>query len=240
MTLKKIGSREFVVNLLSDFILTKLPKNESSQIVVVDCENFFVIKGKTSSKEVLNVSDLVSEFTEEFKFHLSESKISHTIDLIQYDSKIDEITEIKQTLHNNTPNCSYHYLDVDNFPNLIEKKQLVYVSQFPHGYSLNQGRLLYYYAKHILYNIPSDYPVTSLTFTISNKKNEDGEIEIDIYDEFFKSNDERLKSAVLDVFDFNFSKLKNEIEKIDITSELTDPLSEHEILKRKVENFYII
>ena len=41
---------------------------------------------------------------------------------------------------------------------------MVTVSEFPHGYSLGQGRLLYYYGKSIFYKIPPTYPVSSLTF----------------------------------------------------------------------------
>jgi len=165
MVLKKVGGDSFLVNLLSDFILNKIPSVESSIIKVVDCGNFFIIKGKTSSKEILNISEIISEFTSIFQSYLDKRKLTHTIDLIEYDCKLDPSEEIRHRYHN-SKNCSYP--NENEFNNYEE---LVYVSSFPHGYSLSQGRLFYYYGKHIFYNIPSNYPIQSLTLTISSKKN---------------------------------------------------------------------
>lgn len=237
MTLKKIGGKSFVVNLLSDFILSKIPHEENSIIKIVDCGNFFVIKGKTSSKEVLFIPNIISEFNEKFNI---ESKLTHSIDLIEYDVKLDTIDNLEHTYHNNTPNCSYHYQDVEDFPTLDEKDEMIYVSTFPHGYSLKQGRLLYYYGKKIFYNIPSNYPFTSLKFYLTKEKNSEGEIDFKVFDEFFKSEDETLRSAVLDVFDFDMESLEREIKKVDWSVELTDPLLEYDFLKEKVEGFIII
>jgi len=36
---------------LADFILNKIPKEEESIIQVIDCQNFYVIKGKTTHKK---------------------------------------------------------------------------------------------------------------------------------------------------------------------------------------------
>ena len=240
MTLKKIGGKKFLVNLLSDFIVSKIPQEEKSIIKIVDCENFYVIKGKTSSKEVLFIPNIISEFNEKYKEYVDNRNLTHTIDLLEYDYNLDEVKELVQTYHNNTPNCSYHYTDVDKFESLIEKDEMIYTSEFPYGYSLNQGRDLYYYGKHIFYNIPSNYPITSLTFTLSKEKNEDGEQKFIVFDEFFKSEDEKLQSAVLDVFDFNYDRLSEKMKKVDWSIELTNPLQEHEELKEVVKDFIIM
>lgn len=237
MRLKKIGSKSYVVNLLSDFIVSKIPHEESSIIKVVDCENFFVIKGKTTSKEILFLPNIISEFNQKFSLG---SELTHTIDLIQYDSDLKEVNNITHTFHNNTPNCSFHYKEVEDFETMVEENDMVFVSSFPHGYSLNQGRLLYYYGKKIFYNIPPNYPITSLKLKITNQKNSEGEFEIEVFDEFFKSEDEVLRSAILDVFDFNMESIEKEIKKVDWSVELTDPLSEYDFLKEKVEGFIII
>lgn len=237
MTLKKIGSKSFIVNLLADFILSKIPHHESTIIKVVDLENFIVIKGKTSSKEVLMLQSIISEFIEKFKI---DKQLTHTIDLIQYDVKMEKSKFLEHTYHNNTPNCSYHYMDVENFEELTEKDEMVFGSSFPHGFSLNQGRLLYYYGKKIFYNIPSNYPVTTMTFTLTTERNSENEVDIKIYDEFFKSEDETLRSAILDTFDFNMDSLENEIKKVDWSIELTNPLSEYDFLKEKVDGLIII
>ena len=239
MNLKKIGGKKFLVNLLSDFILNKIPHQESSIIKIVDCENFYVIKGKTTSKEVLFIPDIISEFNEKYKEHVDTKKLTHTIDLIEYDSELKEVVEITQTFHNNTPNCSYNWKEVDRFDELVEKDELVYMSEFPFGYSLSQGRDLYYYGKHIFYSIPSNYPHTSLTLTLSKEKNEDGEQKLIVFDEFFKSEDETLYSAILDVFDFDYNRLSEKMKKVDWSVELTNPLDEYSFIKKRNEDFII-
>jgi hypothetical protein len=100
---------------------------------------------------------------------------------------------------------------------------------------LGQGRLHYYYGKHIFYNIPPSYPVTSLILTLSNEENEDSILIKNISGKV----DEVLTSAVLDVFDFDMSWLEQELKKVDWYIELTDPLLEYNFLKKKVDDFII-
>jgi hypothetical protein len=245
MTIKKPNSRIFLVNLFADFILSKIPNTEDSVIKVVDCKNFFVVKGKTSSKDLLNLSELITEFSTKFLNYISENKITHTIDLIEYDQELKSYKDLTFTYYN-SDNCSYHYeqitayknkkssYDYIHFLNEINDDNLIVQSEFPHGYSLNQGRLLYYYGKHIMYNIPSNYPVTYLTFNLSTEKNEDGEQLFSI------DKNEELTSAVLDVFDFDMSWLENEIKKVDWYVEVTNPLEDYDFLKKIVGGFIII
>ena len=70
MNLKKPGSRIFTTNLFADFILSKIPHTEQSVIKVIDCNNFYVIKGKTTSNEILDLVTLTSEFEKKiFKYY---------------------------------------------------------------------------------------------------------------------------------------------------------------------------
>lgn len=239
MFLKKIGGKYFLVNLLSDFIVSKIGQSENTIIKVVDCENFFVVKGKTSSKQVLDLSSVISEFCETYHELLNGKKITHSIDLIQYESKLEPVEEIKHRYYNSELNCSYHYKEIDDFEN-IEEDDLVYISSFPHGYSLPQGRLLYYYGKKIFYNIPPNFPVTSLTLTLSTEKDSDGDAKLIVFNEFSKSEDETLRSAILDMFDFDLQKFEAEMKKVDWSIELTNPLSDHDFLKEKIKDFIII
>jgi hypothetical protein len=62
MVLKNTESRILITNLFADFILSKIPHNEDSIIKVVDCKNFFIIKGKTSYNQVLDLSEILNEF----------------------------------------------------------------------------------------------------------------------------------------------------------------------------------
>lgn len=239
MILKKIGDRHFVVNLLADFILDKLGKDSSSSIVVADFNNFMVIKGKTDIKEPIDISKVVSEFNETYSEILSDRKIKSTIDLIEYDCKMDEVSKLTTTLHN-TDNCSYHYKQIESFSNdgesvdfdfviKTEFSDLVCMSHFPHGYSLNQGRSIYYYSKRIMYSIPSNYPTNSITITIDKNEKEDSLIEV--YNNFDEENDSVLKSSILDQLDFNFDGLDSEMKKMDWSFELTNPLEDFNILK---------
>jgi hypothetical protein len=113
------------------------------------------------------------------------------------------------------------------------------VSEFPHGYSLTQGRLIYLYGKHIFYNIPTNYFDSSLLMNISLEKNEENENIISIINLEKNSEDEKLKSAILDVFDFDMSWISNEMKKVDWSVELTNPLEDYSFIKKKNKDFII-
>ncbi len=251
MILKSPISRLSLVNLFADFILNQIPKEEESIIQVVDCFNFYVIKGKTSFNEPLNIGQLKDEFIIKFKDFIGDVKLTHTIDLIEYDSKLHPSNSLTFAYHNNI-NCSYLPSQSNAFEKnnkvsydyefhlkpISENNNLIFCSEFPHGYSLNQGRLLYYYGKHIFYNIPSSYPTQTLTFELSNKKDESGE---QLFSVKNKSNDidNVLTSAILDVFDFDMSWLETEIKKVDWSIEITNPLEDYDFLKKKIKDFII-
>jgi hypothetical protein len=251
MILKNPNSRISVVNLLSDFILSKIPSNEETIINIVDCKNFFVIKGKTSYKELLDTPKIVDEFITKFSKHIGDYKVTHTIDLIEYDCKIKKSKEITLTYYN-TSNCSYHPSQIDafntkkssyiynSFLKEITDDELTFTSEFPHGYSLNQGRLLYYYGKHIMYNIPSNYPVSTLTFNLSTDKDDDGDYKFSVINNNLNDKDDYLKSAILDVFNFDLSLIESEIKKVDWYNEILNPLEDYSFLKEKVKDFIII
>jgi len=213
MILKKQGSKIFLTNLLADFILSKIPKNEHSIIRVIDCGNFYLIKAKTTHKEPLDVSEIITEFSDNFLEFLGDKKITSTIDLIEYDGHMLEQSSLKMTLYN-TVNCSYHESQITQFEKKlssynyngevfeVDDDELAHISEFPHGYSLSQGRLLYYYGKNLRYN---DNSVNPITYDILKYEN-------------------------------NMSELKTEMEKLDWFVELTNPLEEFEVLKQKRES----
>jgi hypothetical protein len=244
MNLKKPGSRIFTTNLFADFILSKIPQTEQSIIKVVDCANFYIIKGRTTYNEVLDLSTLTSEFEQKYSDVISEIKVSHTIDIIEYNCKMGVQLELEHTYHF-SENCSYTQSQVDLFKSNelsygfdhttkeITDEELVFVSEFPHGYSLGQGRLLYYYGKHIFYSVPSSYPYQSLTFKISSLKDEEGDNLFTVFNSSLNSYDERLRSAILDVFDFDMTSLNKEIKKVDWSVELTNPLEDYSFIKKK-------
>jgi hypothetical protein len=247
MILKNPNSKIYTVNLFADFILSKIPQNEETIIMISDCKNFMVIKGITTYKEILDIPLLTNEFNEKYT---PSFPVSHTIDLIEYGSNMSKVETLKFTLHK-SENCSYHKSQIESFtsnvnsygfeyePVEISDDLLIVTSEFPHGYSLNQGRLLYLYGKHIFYSIPSNYPVSSLLFTLSTEKNEEEENMIRIYNPSKDEDDEILRSAILDVFDFDMSWLSSEMKKVDWSIELTNPLDEYSFIKKRNKDFII-
>lgn len=234
MNLKKRNSRSLNVNLLSDYLLSKIPSSEKTIIQIADCNNFFIIKGKTSSKDLLDLPKIIEEYIERFQEYIPEKINPNTIDLIEYDSEINEVDEVSFDFYN-TENCSYSHKEISK--NIFNEDMIV-CSEFPHGYSLDQGRALYYYLKNIVYSIPTNFIFTSLTFKLKKKK----EIELKVYNNFFTDNeeDETLQSAILDCFDFDTSEIENKMKKVEWFQELTNPLSEYDFLKEVKKDFIII
>lgn len=115
---------------------------------------------------------------------------------------------------------------------------MIVTSEFPHGYSLNQGRIFYYYLKNIVYSIPTNYIFTSLKFEIKKREN----LEFKVYNSFFSSNDEdeTLQSAILDCFDFDTTELENKLKGVDLLQELINPLDDYEFLKEIKKDFIIL
>jgi len=251
MVIKKESSRIFMINLFADFVLLQIPKNEQSIIKIVDCKNFLVIKGITTSKVELDISEICKDFSNKYSDYLKDNKITHTIDLIEYDKEIKPLEELSQTYHN-SENCSYHHKEINYFNKNntscyynysikeVSDENLVLCSSFPHGYSLGQGRLLYYYGKHIFYNIPPNYPVNTLTFHLSTKKDEEDLSSFSVYNNDLESEDETIQSWALDNFDFNMDWLSTEMEKLDWTTEIINPFQEYEFIKKRNGDFVII
>lgn len=247
MILKKTNSRICTINLFSDYLLTKIPNTEESIFSVIDCKNFVIIKGKTSHKEILDISSITREFNEKYE---PETPISHTIDLIEYDYKLPKVKNLEFILHK-SENCSYHKKQIEKFlsnessfdfrcfPSEVSDDELVVTSEFPHGYSLNQGRIIYLYGKHIFYSIPTNYNSSSIIFNLSLDKNDDNDNIISIFNVDKNSEDETLKSAILDVFDFDMSWLSSEMKKVDWSIELTNPLEDYSFVKKKNKDFII-
>jgi hypothetical protein len=74
-------------------------------------------------------------------------------------------------------------------------------------------------------------------FELSTKKDDSNEQVFSVKNN--SGTDEVLKSAILDVFDFDMSWLENEIKKVDWYTEITNPLDEYDFLKKKIKDFVI-
>ena len=189
MILSKIDCKNFVVNALANLIVDEIGVQYSSVIRVFDFNNFFVIKGKTNSKEILNLKEITNKFHEKYENVTEFSKITNTIDLIEYDCKLDNVKSISVTLFN-SDKCDYHHEQIEffekenktnDFCNLLVElgeNEMVYESYFPNGYSFSQGKSLYYFIKKIFYSLPSSYPFTKLTIMVDENSTSDDFVKV--------------------------------------------------------------
>ena len=199
--------------------------NSQSRIQVCSCENFSIVKGETSSKDVLKLNEVLDRFYE--KNDSLEKKIKNIIDLIEYDKEMKPFTSY-EFVFSNSKNCKKLLPD----DNLYFSR-----SYFPYGFSLNQNRSLYFYFKNIVYNIPPTYPFTEIKFSV---KLNDNKVEFDIKDDHLNNEDNCLKSPILDAYDFNYKTLEKELKDSDLTLELFDEDFELELIKRPNPNFIFI
>lgn len=194
-----------ILNRFAELICKTLGEKESTKIEVVDCENFIVVKGLTSSKEILDLNHLKEKFVERFQTDNEGFKIGNTIDLIQYGVVMDKISKLSFQFFNSTDlktsNCVEFVI-----PELISK------SEFPFGYSFDQGKSLYYYAKHIVFNLQSKYTWDKLTISIPK---ENFENELEIFVDTCDTSNQSLKSAILDAFEFNYSIFEKKLDESD-------------------------
>jgi hypothetical protein len=239
-------SRRSICNLFAEFLLNKIGLDSKTIIQVTDCNNFFVVNGMTESEDILGVFSLKDEFNEKYK-DLIDIPITHTFDLVKYGVKVNERNTIQYTYYTTSENVSYHYSQLVNYilnnmgsyydglksKEEIENNFLSVTSEFPYGYSLNQGRLLYYYGKHIAYNFTSSIHENKINLTLTNDQSEEDRLISVFVDNPYP--DQKLKSYLLDMFDFNYEKLNEEIKKVDLSLEITNPLEDFECLKKRIK-----
>lgn len=219
MGLNYKNSRLFSINLFSDYILSQIPKKESFVIQIVDCQNFLVLKGKTSIEEPLDILKLKTDFFDEHKNVLIDKFGTHTIDLIDYGQKM-EANEFEIFEFYNSENFVNSSEEVKKMKlgNEVKNRNLVFVSKFPYGYSLSMGRTIYYYALLLMNSIPSSFQYEKIKLTIPKKFNEE-QFHIDVDGEI----DEKLKSFFLDHFDFNFKTFEKKISNHNFMNDLMNP-----------------
>jgi hypothetical protein len=149
MILPVSRSRSQIVNLLSHYIVNKIDDTYTSIIEIADCGNFFVVKGKTDSNDILDLYSITSEFEEEFKEILNPKSIIKTIDLIEY---VDNLPSLDKKLFKfyNTINPFFTKEQIELFNSgvstdhsselfEISNDSNFIISQYPYGYSINQG-----------------------------------------------------------------------------------------------------
>lgn len=210
MRLLNKKTKRFIVNLFSDYILSKIDKSEKSIIQVCDCINFVVVSGKSSSKDILDLQKIKEEFFKEYPSELEDANVDHMniIDLLSYGSDFDVLEDV------------WIPLDKNVFTSKSEPvTNLFTVSEFPYGHSLNCGRSIVYYSNYIFNHMYNLLGVNSLEFYFTKKLNSDEDFDIDIIS---NSNipKEKIKSLILDVFDFDLDKFNERINNYNLFDDL--------------------
>ena len=100
---------------------------------------------------------------------------------------------------------------------------MIITSEFPYGYGLDTGRLGYYYSEYIVNHLFNITNSSSIDFRFSSQVDDDMEVKIDISLYYSLLPNEYIKSMVLDVFNFDMSEFKNELQSYDLLDDLKDP-----------------
>jgi hypothetical protein len=210
MRLLNKNSKRFIVNLFSDFILSKIDKTEKTIIQVSDCNNFVVVAGKSTSKEMLDLQSIKEEFFIKFKSYLDDVGIDHMniIDIITYGS-------ILEPLDRGWVNVSkdVYYDAPEPLTNIIT------TSEFPYGHSLSCGRSMVYYSNYIFNHMYSLLGVKNLKFYFTTDVDSDEDFKIEIVSESILISNE-IKSLVLDVFDFDLNEFNNKLSNYDLIDDI--------------------
>jgi hypothetical protein len=216
------NSRRGIVNLLADFILTRIDKKENSIIQVTDCETFFVINGQTTSETVLDIEKIKTDFSEWFGDILKDVGIEklNTIDVIRYGQEINNIEK--------------GWISV-NKEVFVEEPEPIYelaiTSEFPYGYSLNCGRLMTYYSHYIFNHMYSLMGTDEVKFYFTKEEDEDEDLKIKIVSNS-RYNKDIVKSLVLDVFSFDLTEFNEYVKDYDIMQDILFPGKEKPYLKQ--------
>jgi hypothetical protein len=190
---------EIKLNLFSEFILNKF-NGLDTEIQLCDCGNFTLVKGQTKSDVIVSIKDCAEEFSEKFK----EYQIKNTIDLIEYKNSIENRTEF----------C-FSYKKNDKLKNTFYYN----FSSFPYGFSMNQGKLLFFYFHLIYEKLPSNYLYEELYFDVNIDENNK------VLFKVIKDNqeDENMKSLIEDCFSFNLKEIEEYIKEMDLEKLILNP-----------------
>lgn len=206
------NTRRYFVNLFADYILSKFDKSENTIIQVTDFENFVVVNGQTTSTNVLDMSELKSEFIKSNKdlFKSLDKEDLNIIDIIKYDQEI--------------PNFKKGWIRVNKSLYIEQEDPISEInisSEFPYGHSLGCARGMYYYSHYIFNHMYSLLGVDNLFFFYSSHLNNNEDYKIKVVSESKYSKDQII-SLVLDVFDMDLTKFNQKLSNYNFTEDITN------------------
>lgn len=230
MRLINKNSRRGIVNLFADFILSKIDKTNKSIIQVSDCGSFMVVNGLTTSETPLDLMDIKLEFIEKFDEQLKDLEYGqiNVIDIIKYGQEINPISKV--------------WFKTNKSPFVEEPEpisELSISSEFPYGYSLNCGRSAIYYSHYIFNHMFNLMNVDEVMFFYNTDIDESEDFKIKIVSDS-KIDKERIKSLILDVFDFDLTSFEDRIKDYNLIEDILDPNGEKPYLKQDLLEHVIL
>lgn len=258
-----------VVNKLADHILNEINKlgEYDSVIEVSDSGKFFIINGFTSYENQLDLNHIKDSFLQKYDdiLDILGYKDINLINLIEYDITPTKKNEFWFKFYN-TQRPSYsknliNFLTVDTSPyisidnnlkveldfnhtqnnisEIFKYPPITVTSEFPYGYSLNMGRIHYYYSEYVAYNSMTASQTKEMNIKISTIKDVDEDFMIEVRCKSIY-NDNVVKSMILDVFDFDLESFKHVVSTYDFTKDIDEPLeSKPWLFKDQINNCII-
>jgi hypothetical protein len=171
-----------------------------------------VVNGQTTSKEVLDLNELKTEFIELNKelFNSLKKEDINIIDIIKYDQEITDVSKTWITVNKS--------LYVTEYEPILE---INISSEFPYGHSLGCGRGIFYYSHYIFNQMYSLLSVDQLSFRYSSELNEDEDYKIKVVCDS-QIPKQTIESLVLDCFDMDLSEFKERLSDYNFTNDITD------------------
>jgi hypothetical protein len=174
-------------------------------------------------KEPIGQLDYYFDFYNSDRPSFHQSVINETlrIDLPYVENHINSINYTHRVELEFGRSYTYTNLDTYHFTEFMSVS-----SEFPYGYSLNMGRLSFYYSEYICNQIFTPALLDKIEFKFTNQIDSEDDINITIKTPKHPSGNSRVKSLILDVFDFNLSKFQNDyLNDYDLKSEINTQLS---------------
>lgn len=192
-----IATRQNLVNDFADYVCEIISENDThkTKLSVVDVENFMIVKGFTKSENVINFSELSSNFIELNKNKYPNLDKFNTIDVLTYSCDDtyfeDEIIQYS-TIHEEPINNDL---------------SMVVSSKFPYGYSENYLKQTYNHLKEISCKCQPYFKFNWIELTCKLTKS-DFEITSINSDSYYSS--KKLLSILKDNYDGPIDVLLNE------------------------------
>jgi hypothetical protein len=256
-----------IVNKFADHTLNEINKlgEYDSVIEISDSGKFIIINGFTSYEKPLDLNHIKESFIKQNPDILDVLgyKDLNLIDLVEYDVNPKKQDDYWFTFYNTSrPTYSDFIIQnagldnslsitndlihevtfsdygINNIPKFIYPP-ITITSEFPHGYSLNMGRIHYYYSEYIAHNIMTTINSKKMSFKISTRIDEDEDFMIEIKGNSMY-NDDVIKSMVLDVFNFDLESFKHTLSSYNFTDDIDNPFgSKPWLFKDQINNCII-